>query len=283
MPDSKTMTPGQQRNSFDPVAARARGRRFRRRILEMARTVPALHIGGAFSCLEMVDAIYHGLMRRAPDAGFLDTFLLSKGHGAVIQYVILDALGILPKGELEKYCTIEGRLGMHPDYGVPGIAASTGSLGHGLSMSVGMALAERHKGTGATIYAVLSDGELQEGSTWEAVLMASSLKVANLVAMIDNNDFQTVGRTSLTHPSFYPLVDKFRAFGWETVELDGHDSEGIVRAVSERGGGKPFMLVGKTIKGKGVSFMEDTPIWHYRTPNQEEFDRAMAELAEERS
>ena len=282
MPEPKTTAGGQQRNSFDPVAARARGRRYRRRILEMARTVPALHIGGAFSCLEMVDAIYHSLMRRDSGGGYLDTFLLSKGHGAVIQYVILDALGILPKGELEKYCTIGGRLGMHPDYGVPGIAASTGSLGHGLSMAVGMAIAERQNGKGGTIYVVLSDGELQEGSTWEAVLIASSLKVANLVVMVDNNDFQTIGRTSLTHPSLYPMAEKFRAFGWESVEMDGHDSEGVVRAVTGRNGGKPFMLVGKTIKGKGVSFMEDTSIWHYRTPNQDEFDRAMAELAEDR-
>ena len=278
MPEPGAMDTGQRRNSFDGQAARARGRRFRRRILEMTQTVPALHIGGAFSCLEMVDAIYYGLMRRQADGAFLDTFLLSKGHGCVAQYIVLDALGILPKGELEKYCTIDGRLGMHPDYGVPGIAASTGSLGHGLSLSVGMAIAERHKGTGATIYVVLSDGELQEGSTWEAVLMASSLKVANLVVMVDNNDFQTVGRTSITHPSFYPLVDKFQAFGWETVEMDGHDSEGIVRAVTGRQGAKPFMLIGKTVKGKGVSFMENVVIWHYRSPNKEEFAKAMAEL-----
>lgn len=275
------MDTAKRRNSFDAKEARARVRRFRRRIIEMAMTVPALHIGGAFSCLEMVDAIYHGLMKKTADSGFLDTFLLSKGHGCVAQYIVLDALGILPKGELEKYCTTEGRLGMHPDYGVPGIAASTGSLGHGLSLSLGMALAERAKGSGATIYAVLSDGELQEGSTWEAVLMASSLKARNLVVMVDNNDFQTVGRTSITHPSFYPLVDKFRSFGWETVEMDGHDSEGIVRAVSDRRGEAPFMLIGKTTKGKGVSFMENVVLWHYRSPNKEEFARAMAELADD--
>jgi len=264
--------------TFDAAAARERCRRFRRRILEMTQTVPALHIGGAFSSLEMVDCIYHGLMRPDGKGSFRDTFLMSKGHGCVAQYVILDALGIFPKGELEKYCTVEGRLGMHPDYGVPGIAASTGSLGHGLSMSIGMAIAERHKGTGANVYAVLSDGELQEGSTWEAILMASSLKVSNLVVMIDNNDFQTVGRTSITHPSFYPLLDKIQAFGWETVEMNGHDSEGIFRAVSQRRGDKPFMVIGKTTKGKGVSFMENVVIWHYRSPNKEEFQRAMAEL-----
>ena len=269
---------GQQDRSFDAAAAKERCRRFRRRILEMTQTVPALHIGGAFSCLEMVDCIYHGLMRRGADGKFHDTFLLSKGHGCVAQYIILDALGIFPKGELEKYCTVAGRLGMHPDYGVPGIAASTGSLGHGLSMSIGMGLAERHKETGAQIYVVLSDGELQEGSTWEAILMASSLKIANLVVMVDNNDFQTVGRTSITHPSFYPLLDKLQAFGWEAVEMDGHDAAGIFRAVAGRKGGKPFMVIGKTVKGKGVSFMENQVIWHYRSPNKEEFKRAMDEL-----
>ena len=269
---------GRSTADFDAAAAATRCRGFRRRILEMTQTVPALHIGGAFSCLEMVDCIYHGLMRRGADGTFRDTFLLSKGHGCVAQYVILDALGIFPKGELEKYCTIQGRLGMHPDYGVPGIAASTGSLGHGLSMSIGMALAERHKGTGANIYVVLSDGELQEGSTWEAILMASSLKVANLVVMVDNNDFQTVGRTSVTHPSFYPLLDKIQAFGWEAVEMNGHDAQGIVRAVSQRRGDRPFMVVGKTVKGKGVSFMENVVIWHYRSPNKDEFRRAMSEL-----
>ena len=251
-----------------------RCRRFRRRILEMSQTVPALHIGGAFSCLEMVDALYHDLMQRQPDGSFRDTFIMSKGHGCVAQYVVLDALGILPKGELERYCTAEGRLGMHPDYGVPGISASTGSLGHGLGLALGMALAD----AGATVYVVLSDGELQEGSTWEAILMASSLRASNLVAMVDNNDFQSVGRTSVTHPSFYPLADKLVAFGWETVEVNGHDSAGIVSAVRSRRGDKPFVLIGKTVKGKGVSFMEDVNIWHYRSPDRREFAQAMAEL-----
>ena len=141
----------------------------------------------------------------------------------MIQYVILEEMGVLSRRDLDLYCKPEGRLGCHPDYGNPGIEASTGSLGHGLSISVGMALAERGRKTGGVIYTVLSDGEVQEGSTWEAMMMASSLGCANLVAFVDNNDFQSLGRTSETHPSFYPLVEKFEAFGWETAEVDGHD------------------------------------------------------------
>jgi len=265
--------------SFDAAVARARCKRYRRRILDLSQNVSALHIGGAFSCAELVDAIYNELMRK-PVAGDRspDTFLLSKGHGCMIQYVILEDLGIMPKGELEKYCTPEGRLGVHPDYGNPGIVASTGSLGHGLSMVVGMALAERGRRTDGIIYTVLSDGELQEGSTWEAVLMASSLKLRNVVAFVDNNDFQSLGRTSETHPTLYPIVEKFRSFGWDAVEVDGHDISAIVAAVSQRLGDRPFMVVARTTKGKGVSYMENVPMWHYRAPNADEYKRAIAEL-----
>jgi transketolase len=170
------------------------------------------------------------------------------------------------------------RLGTHPDYGNPGIEASTGALGHGLSMAVGMALAERGRGTGGIVYTVLSDGEVQEGSTWEAVLMGSSLKLSNIVAFVDNNDFQSLGRTSETHPSFYPLAAKFEAFGWETAEIDGHDPAAIHAAVAGRSGTRPMMACARTIKGKGVSYMENLPIWHYRSPNRDEYVQALREL-----
>jgi transketolase len=203
---------------------------------------------------------------------------MSKGHGCMIQYVILEHLGVLSKADLDAYCTPGGRLGVHPDYGNPGIEASTGALGHGLSMAVGMALAERGRGLGGIIYTVLSDGEAQEGSTWEAVLMASSLKLANIVAFLDNNDLQSLGRTSETHPSFYPLAEKFRAFGWETVEAAGHDSGALYEAVVSRKGGRPLMVVAKTIKGKGVSYMENVAMWHYRSPSKAEYRQAVEEL-----
>jgi transketolase len=276
----KTATEAAARpNAFDVKAARARCKRYRRRILDMSQNVSALHIGGAFSCTEIVDGIYNELMRPGPAGGKSpDTFLMSKGHGCMIQYVILEDLGILSRADLDAYCTPHGRLGTHPDYGNPGIEASTGALGHGLSMVVGMALAERGRGTDGVIYTVLSDGEVQEGSTWEAILMASSLKLPNIVAFIDNNDFQSLGRTSETHPSFYPLAEKFRAFDWETAEIDGHDPQAIYDAVNARGRTKPFMVVARTTKGKGVSYMENVPIWHYRSPNREEYAKAIAEL-----
>jgi transketolase len=151
-------------------------------------------------------------------------------------------------------------------------------------MAVGMAVAERNLADGKSkanrIYVVLSDGEVQEGSTWEAVLMATSLNLENLIAVIDNNDFQSLGRTSETHPSFYPLTDKFEAFGWEVMEVKGHDAGAIYHAITKRKGGRPFMLVAKTTKGRGVSYMENVPIWHYRAPNADEYRQALDELKE---
>ncbi len=271
-------------NAFDAATARRRCVRYRRRILDISQTVTALHIAPAFSCLEIVDCIYHGLMRKNANGSWHDTFLMSKGHGCMAQYAVLEDLGILPRTELDRYCTRDGLLGAHPDYGTPGIEASTGSLGHGLAMAVGMAIAERNRagrgGDAGRIYAVLSDGEVQEGSTWEAVLMGSSLGLDNLIAVIDNNDFQSLGRTSETHPSFYPLAAKFEAFGWEAVELNGHDAHALFDAIVGRRGGRPFIVVAKTVKGRGVGYMENVPIWHYRAPNPDEYRRAVEELGE---
>ena len=264
--------------TFDAAAARQRCNRFRRRILEISQQVQALHIGSAYSCTEIVDCIYFGLMKRDADGSSPDTFLMSKGHGCMIQYAILEDMGVLSREDMDMYCKAGGRLGCHPDYGNPGINASTGALGHGLSMSLGMAYAEMTRGGKGTVYCVLSDGEVQEGSTWEATMMASSLKVKNLVAFIDNNDFQSLGRTSVTHPSFYPVVEKYTAFGWESVEVPGHDSKAIHDAVVSRRGDRPLMVVAKTTKGRGISYMENVPIWHYRSPNKDEYKQALAEL-----
>lgn len=272
-------------NRFDVAESRRRCMRYRRRVLDISQKVGALHIAPAFSCLEISDTCYHGLMRPASGAAKSpDTFLMSKGHGCMAQYVILEDIGVLPTSDLDAYCTPDGILGAHPDYGNPGIEASTGSLGHGLSMAVGMAVAERNiagkGGTPGVVYCVLSDGELQEGSTWEAILMGSTLGLTNLVAVVDNNDFQSLGRTSETHPSFYPLIEKLEAFGWESVEVNGHDAGAIYEAVAARKGDRPFFLVAKTVKGRGVSYMESVPIWHYRAPNPAEYQQALDELKE---
>jgi transketolase len=281
---SASAIPANRRNSFDVAAARRRCLAYRRRILEVSQQVTALHVAPAFSCLEMADVAYNGLMRRDPTVcegvGFLDSFLMSKGHGCLSQYIILEELGVLSRADLDRYCTPAGRLGAHPDYGTPGIEASTGSLGHGMGIATGMAYADKIKRDDRCVFVVLSDGEMQEGSTWEAMMMAANLGLGNLIAMLDLNDFQGLGRTSETHPHFYPVLDKVRAFGWETVEVNGHDAGAIFEAVAGRSRRAPFLLVGKTVKGKGVSYMEHVPIWHYRSPSKEEYAQALAELAE---
>jgi transketolase len=271
------LKPQPLRRSFDAQAARLRCRRYRRRILDISQQVAALHIAPAFSCTEITDAIYHGLMRGTDH----DVFLMSKGHGCMIQYVILEERDVLSREDLDRYCKPGGRLGAHPDYGTPGVAASTGSLGHGLGLATGQAYAEKLKQTDVTIYCLLSDGEFQEGSTWEAMMMAANLKLDNLVAFMDYNDFGGLERMSDGHKAFYPLVDKAHAFGWDAVEVDGHDGEAIVNAVTSRGGGRPLIVVCRTVKGKGVSYMENVPIWHYRSPNKDEYQQGLDELAAE--
>ncbi len=259
---------------FDAAAARARCLKYRRRILDVSQRVSALHIAPAFSCLEMTDVIYHALMRPR------DAFVMSKGHGCVSQYVVLEDLGIMPSAEIERYCTPAGVLGAHPDRGTPGVEASTGSLGHGLGIGVGMAYAEVLKEQDCRVFVVLSDGELQEGSTWEAAQMAANLRLENLLLFVDLNDFGGLERISQAHPAVFPVLDKFRAFGWETAEANGHDAAALHAAVAARKGGKPFALVGKTVKGRGVSYMEHVPIWHYRSPSKDEYAQAIRELAE---
>src|SRR5436190_15010711 len=202
-----------RRNRFDLAAARRRCRTYRRRILDISQQVSALHVAPAFSCTEITDLIYNGLMRREANGEYRDVFLMSKGHGCMIQYVILEEQGTLSRKDLDLYCKPAGRLGAHPDYETPGVTASTGSLGHGLGMATGQAYAEQLKGTDVSVYCLLSDGEFQEGSTWEAMMMAANLRLDNLIAFMDYNDFTGLERLSEAHTAFYPLVPKAEAFG----------------------------------------------------------------------
>lgn len=268
-------------NTFDVAAARKRCMGYRRRLLDVSQQVPALHGGAALSAMEMVDCIYHGLMRDPAGTNSPDTFVMSKGHGCMVQYIILEDLGVLERKDLDLYCKAEGRLGCHPDYGNPGIEASTGSLGHGMGLTVGMAYTEKFmKKNDGNVYVVLSDGEFQEGSTWECMMMAANLGVDNLIAFMDHNGMQSFGNTIETHPKFYPIKEKVEAFGWECAEVNGHDAQAVFDAVQSRKGGKPLMIVGNTVKGKGVSFMEGVPVWHYRSPDPQEYQQAIDELAE---
>lgn len=217
-----------------------------------------MHVASAFSCTEIVDCIYNELMRSR------DRFIMSKGHGCMIQYVILEEKEGL---DLSEYCN--GALGCHPDYETQGIEASTGSLGHGLGMALGLAYAG-----GLDAYCVISDGELQEGSTWEAIMLAASLRVTNLIVCVDYNGWQSLGKM----PEDFDPLGKFRAFGWETALVGGHDEPSIYTAIKHRRGERPFALVCNTVKGHGVSYMRDNPIWHYRSPSPTEYQQALAEL-----
>jgi transketolase len=278
---AQRVEPRLRRNSPDWAAARQRCVAYRRRILDLSQQVTAMHVAPAFSCIEIVDLLYNTLMRRDANGAYRDVFLMSKGHGCMVQYVILQEQGLLTQNDLDLYCKPNGRLGAHPDYETPGIEASTGSLGHGLGMATGQAYAEALKGSDALIYCVLSDGEFQEGSTWEAMMMAANLRLDNLIGFMDYNDFTGLERLSEAHPAFYPLVPKAEAFGWEAVALDGHDQAAMHAAVMGRRGGRPLLLVCRTVKGKGVSYMENVAIWHYRSPNKEEYQQGMRELADE--
>jgi transketolase len=266
--------------AFDAAASRQRCRRLRRRILDLSQGVSALHIAPAFSCLEILDTIYFGLMRRDSGGKSSDTFLLSKGHGAMAQYVILEELGVISKTDLDAYCQPHGHIGAHPDYGLPGIEASTGSLGHGLPMALGICLANKEDQLGSITYMVTSDGELMEGTTWEAALAAPNVGVSDLVVFVDFNGFVSATPISVRHPNILPVESKFQAFGWDTRSVDGHDQQAIYDAVRTKSPATPLAVVAKTVKGKGVSYMENQGIWHYRSPSPAEYQQAIREVEE---
>lgn len=256
--------------SFDnSKASKLRCLNYRLRLLEISQKVSALHLAGSFSCLEILDAIYFNAMR--PN----DIFILSKGHAGIAQYVILEERGILTRDKLDNYASHNSELGVHPTRDIPGIYMGTGSLGHGLNIAIGSAIIR--KKSNAKVYVVISDGELQEGSVWEGILNAPALLLDNLTVVIDFNDFQSLGKTSETHPNLFPLREKFESFGWQVFETDGHSYTEMSKALSEISS-LPKIIIAKTTKGKGVSYMENEPIWHYRSPSEQEYELAKSEL-----
>jgi transketolase len=244
---------------------------YRKELLEMSQKVSAIHLGGTFSSIEILDVIYNVLMKKNERCNFI----MSKGHCSALQYVILRDLGIIKKKDIENYSKSKGKFGVHPEIKNKGINASTGSLGQGLAIAAGFALSDRSK----NVFVVLSDGELQEGSTWEAIMAISNLNLRNVIAVVDNNDFQSLDRTSISYPSVYPIDVKFKNFGWDSNICNGHNIEEIVKAITNKDKKRPFCLVAKTIKGFPISFMKNNPIWHYRSPTKVEFKVAMRELS----
>ena len=255
----------------------------RRHIIRMIHASQSGHPGGSLSATDIVTALYFHFMRldpgnpRWPER---DRFILSKGHACPVWYSALAERGFFPTEELLTLRQINGRLQGHPDMGkTPGVDISTGSLGQGLSAGVGMALGLRMDRTDARVYVILGDGELNEGQIWEAAMSAAKFKLDNLLAFVDYNNLQLDGWCSDVMP-IEPLAAKWRAFNWETFEIDGHNMRQIVGTIeaAQQVVGKPSIIIAHTVKGKGVSFMENQCDWHGRAPNDEEYERAMAEL-----
>jgi transketolase len=270
----------------DLRALHERARIIRRHIVEMLHEAASGHPGGSLSAVEIVTALYFGGFLRhdpaRPDWPDRDRFVLSKGHGVPVQYAALAEAGYLPHDELRTLRRIDSRLQGHPVLGTaPGIEASTGSLGQGLSIALGMALAGRMDRKDYRVFALLGDGECQEGQVWEAAMAAGHHRPPNLIAIIDYNKFQLDGAVA-DIIGIEPFAAKWQSMGWQTREIDGHDMQHVLDGLEWACGvGAPACLIAHTVKGKGVSFMEGENAYHGVAPSDDELARALGELAGE--
>lgn len=251
--------------------------------LKMVHRANASHIGGTLSMADLLAVLYTKILRinpEEPDWKNRDRFILSKGHGTAAVYAVLAKCGFFPKEWLDTYCQNGSKLAGHiTSHGVPGVEVSTGSLGHGLPIGCGMALTGKREGKPYRVFVMLSDGELDEGSNWEAILFAPQHCLDNLIAIVDYNKIQAFGNVKEVL-DLDPLADKWRAFRWAVREIDGHDYEQTEDALSSVPFelGKPSVIIAHTVKGKGISFMENQLAWHYKSPNDEQLAQALAEL-----
>jgi transketolase len=263
----------------DPVKF---AQRIRAHALRMVFAAKSSHIGSCLSIADILAILYTRVLQvdpanpKDPDR---DRFILSKGHAAAILYAALAVRGFFDESLLSAYCQDGSLLTGHVSHGVTGVEVSTGSLGHGLPIAVGMALALRADHRLARVFCLLSDGECDEGSNWEAILFAPHHKLDNLTAIVDFNKIQSFG-TVREVLALDPLAEKWRAFGWQTIEVDGHDLPALMRvfAALPAHSGRPTALIAHTVKGKGVTFMEDKLEWHYKSPSQEQLQQALAEV-----
>lgn len=264
--------------NLELVAARAR-----RNVVRMIETGHSGHLGGALSAIDVITALYFDVMNvdpARPDWPDRDRFLLSAGHKAMGQYAVLAERGFFDKNLLDSYGAMKTALGGHPDmHKLPGVEGNTGALGHGLSISVGMALGLRLQGSVARVFTVMGDGELPEGSNWEAAAAAAHHKVDSLVAVVDNNDMQISGRVGDVM-NMAPIAGKFEAFGWSSREIDGNDMTQVLQALDATPfqAGRPSVIVAHTRKAKGISFAEDVLAYHYWKPKDGELEQAVREL-----
>jgi transketolase len=254
----------------------------RRSVLGMVAAARASHVGSCLSCADILGVLYGGAMRfRAGDPEYpgRDRFIMSKGHAAAALYATLAHTGFIPVETLLEYSADGSLLLGHVNHKVPGVEFSTGSLGHGLPVGCGMALAGARGKQDWHVFVLLSDGELDEGSNWEAILFAGHHGLDNLTAIVDFNKIQSLGRVDEVL-RLEPLADKWRAFGWCVLEIDGHDLPALTKSLGRESvvPGKPRVVIAHTVKGKGVRFMEDKLAWHYKSPSAEELRLALAEL-----
>ena len=262
--------------SFEPAA-------LRRTVVEMAYAGSSVHLGCAFSIVELLACLYGRHLRydRAnPDDPARDYLVLSKGHGVMAQYACLLALGWIAQDDVENYFKDGSRLKGLSDAHVPGCEVTSGTLGHGLSVGVGLALAAKRRATGQRCYAIVGDGELNEGAIWEAVMFAAHARLSNLMVVVDANGFQAMGRTG-DIMALGDIAGRFAAFGFDTVTVDGHDMAAISCAIEQLqaiDSDKPKALVANTVKGKGVSYMENDNAWHYLRLTPPLYRQAMREL-----
>jgi transketolase len=269
-----------------PVDLHHLARRVRATLVELSHRAQAPHLGSSLSCVDIFVAAYWRALKidpAQPNAPDRDRFVLSKGHAAPTLFAVLAHRGFFSLDRLREFAAPGSPFAYHPiPRSLPGIEAATGSLGHGLSLGVGMALAGRIQHLPYRVYVLMGDGECNEGSVWEAAMFAPSQQLDNLVAIVDFNRWQATGRTAEV-TALEPQADKWAAFGWSVKTVDGHDLETLSRVLSDvpDGSGKPVAIVARTVKGKGVSFMEDDNNWHYRSPSAEECRRAKQELGEE--
>lgn len=259
----------------------------RARIIETSHRASIPHLGSCLSCVDILTTLYFSVLRINPDeprARERDRFILSKGHGAPALFQVLAMRGFYPESWLDNYGEDGGLFAEHPPapHKLAGIEAATGSLGHGLSIGLGMALASRIHKHNYNVYVLLSDGECNEGSVWEAAMFAAAQKIDNLCVIIDFNKWQATGK-SCDIMALEPFSEKWRAFGWDAHEIDGHDVPALLKTLEcfPNPNGKPTAIIAHTIKGKGVSFMEDDNNWHYRIPSTAEVEIAKCELGVE--
>src|SRR5512139_537699 len=256
--------------------------RLRRHVVRMCSAGGSSHVGSALSMADIIAVLYGELLQvdpARPQWPERDRFILSKGHAGACIYAALAERGYFPIADLAHHYQNGSNLSGHVTHkNVPGVELSTGSLGHGLGVGAGMALQLRRIGGSQRVYVVLSDGECDEGSNWEAAMFAAHYQLANLCAIIDYNKLQSLAPVAETM-GLEPFADKWRAFGWSVIQANGHDHASLVTALgSAKGANAPTCIIADTVKGRGVSFMENQVLWHYRSPQGEEFTAAMEEL-----